>query len=220
MEKRWKAGDLARFLKCPQCDVNVLITDALKGCLLCNTTYAMPVGMIEHQADEAKETEQFSGFSDILLTKMGYGKMNELPEERLFVGDFLAAKSPKEFNSNGITHCVNCTRRIPNSFQNQCSYFQIKIDDIESDCKEFEFLLDAALKFVHEALKKSEKNRVFIHCAEGRSRSVTLVIAYLIEYRNFNFEDALNLVKSVRAIAKPNEAFENMLRKREERLKK
>lgn len=41
---------------------------------------------------------------------------------------------------------------------------------------------------------------VLVHCMAGVSRSVSLVIAYLMKYRGMRFEDALNLIRSRRPV--------------------
>ena len=59
--------------------------------------------------------------------------------------------------------------------------------------------------FIEEV--KNQGGRVLIHCMQGVSRSVSLIICYLIFTRKYNFEEALNLVIDKRAIAGPNFGF-------------
>ncbi len=49
----------------------------------------------------------------------------------------------------------------------------------------------------------------------GRSRSVSLVIAYLIKYHGYNFNSALNLIKERRNQIGPNKGFIEQLKKYE-----
>ena len=53
----------------------------------------------------------------------------------------------------------------------------------------------------------------------GKSRSVTLVVAYLMTAYKMGFYEALNFVKRKRDDASPNEGFLVQLRKYEELLK-
>lgn len=46
----------------------------------------------------------------------------------------------------------------------------------------------------------------------GRSRSVSIVLAYLIKYHKMTFEDGLKLVKLNRSIAIPNDGFIEQLK--------
>lgn len=58
---------------------------------------------------------------------------------------------------------------------------------------------------------RNEKKRVLVHCIQGISRSVSMVIAYLITKEGFNLKDAYQLVKSKRFLARPNKGFLNQL---------
>ncbi len=53
---------------------------------------------------------------------------------------------------------------------------------------------------------------VLIHCNEGQSRSVSVIIYYMITRRNYTYDDALNHIKSIKPDAKPNNAFAEILR--------
>jgi len=49
--------------------------------------------------------------------------------------------------------------------------------------------------------------KILIHCAQGRSRSVSLIIAYLIQYHQWTYEKSLKWIKKFQPSAKPNESF-------------
>ncbi|RWS20803.1 Dual specificity phosphatase: catalytic domain containing protein-like protein [Leptotrombidium deliense] len=59
--------------------------------------------------------------------------------------------------------------------------------------------------FIHNALKHNKS--ILVHCFAGISRSVSIVVAYLIKYQQLSFIDALQFVKSKRNCAKPNSSF-------------
>lgn len=48
---------------------------------------------------------------------------------------------------------------------------------------------------------------MLVHCYVGRSRSATLVLAYLIARRRMTLRDALQLLRTVRPQARPNPGF-------------
>lgn len=54
---------------------------------------------------------------------------------------------------------------------------------------------------------KEVGGRVLVHCAQGVSRSSTIVIAYLIWKENKTFEDAYRILRIRRAIVSPNVGF-------------
>jgi atypical dual specificity phosphatase len=48
---------------------------------------------------------------------------------------------------------------------------------------------------------------VYVHCAAGRSRSATLVIAYMMKSRRMSLRDAIYAVRMARPMIKPNIGF-------------
>lgn len=54
-------------------------------------------------------------------------------------------------------------------------------------------------------------DKVLVHCAMGRSRSATLVLAYLMIYKNMTVVDAIEQVSRHRCIL-PNRGFLKQLR--------
>ncbi|HLA45861.1 MAG TPA: dual specificity protein phosphatase family protein, partial [Aggregatilineales bacterium] len=65
--------------------------------------------------------------------------------------------------------------------------------------------LSEAAAFIHGSLDSGLK--VLVHCQMGVSRSVTMVLAYLIEYENMSLPDAVRLVVRRRAVAAPHRAM-------------
>ena len=53
----------------------------------------------------------------------------------------------------------------------------------------------------------SENKKVIVHCVEGRSRSVTIVIYYLMNELDFSFDDAYLLIKNKKSIVNLNQTF-------------
>lgn len=58
-----------------------------------------------------------------------------------------------------------------------------------------------------------ENKNVLIHCMAGISRSVSLVIYYLMKKFHISYNDALNIVKYKRSIVNPNDSFKIQLQK-------
>jgi protein-tyrosine phosphatase len=54
-----------------------------------------------------------------------------------------------------------------------------------------------AANYIHECLQKTN---ILVHCLAGVSRSVSLVIAYFIKYRQLTFDQAHHFIKSKRKI--------------------
>uniref|UniRef100_A0A8C9AEJ1 JNK pathway associated phosphatase n=1 Tax=Prolemur simus TaxID=1328070 RepID=A0A8C9AEJ1_PROSS len=71
-----------------------------------------------------------------------------------------------------------------------------------------------SIKFIHECRLRGEG--CLVHCLAGVSRSVTLVIAYIMTVTDFGWEDALHTVRAGRACANPNLGFQRQLQEFEE----
>lgn len=69
---------------------------------------------------------------------------------------------------------------------------------------------DHAIKWIENALS-DPRNKVYIHCMEGRSRSATIVAAYLMHKLGINADEAIKMIQAKRAIANPNIGFCNQL---------
>ena len=65
--------------------------------------------------------------------------------------------------------------------------------------------------FINNAIQKNEK--VFIHCMGGSSRSIALVLSYLMwKYPDYSLEEHLSNILTKREDAKPNIGFLEQLR--------
>jgi protein-tyrosine phosphatase len=84
--------------------------------------------------------------------------------------------------------------------------------------------MDRAVAFVDTARAKAQP--VLVHCVQGKSRSVSVVCAYLMHFLAMTYDDALALVKAktdhlrkAADRAQPNEGFCRQLRELERKLK-
>merc|ERR1719330_379810 len=65
--------------------------------------------------------------------------------------------------------------------------------------------LDEAIAAILSTL--SEGRSVLVHCAQGKSRSSTVVVAYVSQIEQLSIDDALRFVQSKRNMAQPNSNF-------------
>lgn len=54
---------------------------------------------------------------------------------------------------------------------------------------------------------RKDGQRILVHCVMGKSRSVTFVLAYLMQYRDMHLRPAFEFVYSRRSVIKPNRGF-------------
>lgn len=139
---------------------------------------------------------------------------------RLYVGDLPSASNNEAMKEQGITHIVSVINGAYELFPNEFEYKIIHInDDPWVDIKTY---FKESNEFIESALSKPD-TKVMIHCQRGVSRSVTLLLAYLIYKHNENIKikqdeiddtikKILEDVKQHRPIAEPNEGFINSLK--------
>ncbi|XP_042573627.1 dual specificity protein phosphatase 22-B-like isoform X2 [Cyprinus carpio] len=68
---------------------------------------------------------------------------------------------------------------------------------------------EKSIRFMHESRLKGEG--CLVHCLAGVSRSVTLVVAYLMTVTTLGWQEALAAVKVARPCASPNVGFQKQL---------
>ncbi|KAI5635470.1 dual specificity phosphatase, catalytic domain-containing protein [Phthorimaea operculella] len=71
-------------------------------------------------------------------------------------------------------------------------------------------VLQESLPFIHKAVELKEN--VLVHCNAGVSRTSTVAIAYLMQYKDMTFDEAYNLVKGQRPAIQPNAGFKKQLK--------
>ncbi|CAL4963757.1 unnamed protein product [Urochloa decumbens] len=131
--------------------------------------------------------------------------------DSLYIGGALAARSTHTLKHLGITHilCL-CANEIGQSESQQPGLFDYRnfsikddenadIGDVFQDASDF-------LDYVEHL-----RGKVLVHCFEGKSRSATVVLAYLMLRKNYTLLEAWNMLKKVHRRAQPNDGFAKVL---------
>lgn len=139
------------------------------------------------------------------LPQSRVGYPNEIIADRLFLGNHLHAESLEVVNNLRITHIVNATKSINNRFQDRLQYCRVIVEDEETEMICYHF--NKAFRFMDMALAEDPDARILVHCAQGISRSATLVIMYLMRTNDLTYEQALELVQKHRDVVQPNAGF-------------
>lgn len=134
-------------------------------------------------------------------------KRNPQPFEilpHLYLSCRKAASNRKCLENNNISRILNVTSE-ESEYQHLdgFSYFQIAVEDSH----EVNMLqhLPLAFSFIEEARLAQEK--VLVHCHAGMSRSVTVVIAYLMKYYEHTLNSAYDFVRQKKSNISPNFSF-------------
>jgi len=104
---------------------------------------------------------------------------------RVHLGNAAAGCSARYLRKRRITHVVNCTLDKDFAFaawEEEGKALRIPVQDQSNDNwpSKLRVLLPGAVEFITRALEADPKHQVLIHCGQGTSRSVTVVLAFLI----------------------------------------
>ncbi|KAJ6294356.1 hypothetical protein OIU76_022436 [Salix suchowensis] len=129
----------------------------------------------------------------------------------LFIGGALAARSVHTLQHLGITHilclCANEIGQSESQHPDLCQYKNFSITDEEDS--DINCIFEEASDFIDNV--ESVGGRVLVHCFEGRSRSATLVLAYLMLRKKLTLLEAWNALRQVHRRAQPNDGFARIL---------
>ncbi|XP_006644194.1 dual specificity protein phosphatase 1B-like isoform X2 [Oryza brachyantha] len=139
-----------------------------------------------------------------------YRKADNTPcpiDQGLYLGSVGAALNRDALKSLNITHVLIVARSLNPAFPSEFNYKKIEVlDSPDIDLAKY---FDECLGFIDESI--SSGGNVLVHCFAGRSRSVTIVVAYLMKKHQMSLESALSLVRSKRPQVAPNEGFLSQL---------
>ncbi|KAM4705417.1 dual specificity protein phosphatase 22 [Rhinophrynus dorsalis] len=135
---------------------------------------------------------------------MGNGMNKILPG--LFIGNFKDARDIEQLHKNNITHILSIHDSARPMLEGM-KYLCIPASDSPNQNLIQHF--KESTSFIHECRIKGEG--CLVHCLAGVSRSVTLVVAYIMIITDLGWEDALSAVRGARTCANPNMGFQKQL---------
>ena len=129
--------------------------------------------------------------------------------DNIYLGSSTAASDIELLRSLNIKYVCNISDNIPNFFENKIKYFNIsKKDNGKDNINKYE--LEESFKFIK---KSKEKNcNILVHCFVGRSRSVSVLIYYLMKEYDFSIKESIYFLKKKRKWINPSIKFiENII---------
>ena len=166
-----------------------------------STRVTLPNGQVYY--DGVAEESQSFGFVVDTKPDLQVGRV----QQGIFVGSQDVANEPSLLAANKITHVLN-VGGFPSQKINGLTYLDVTILDLPEEPLSHHF--PACFQFIESALL--EDTGVLVHCNAGVSRSVSIVVAYLLKRRKWSLEKAFTAVRKVRPVAKPNEGFMKQLK--------
>ncbi|XP_076044038.1 dual specificity protein phosphatase 13A-like isoform X2 [Oratosquilla oratoria] len=132
---------------------------------------------------------------------------------QLYVGDCDAAMNKQYLLRHGITHIVNAAGNLkggpaavrtgPDFYKDTpLKYIGLELIDLPFANASVHF--EVAADFIHRAIASGGK--VLVHCRQGRSRSASIAIAFLMLHRGMTAARSLRILRESRAV-RPNNGF-------------
>lgn len=135
----------------------------------------------------------------------------------LYLCGACAIVRPETIENLEIKFVVNATVELPDTPlpDKAPEYLRVPIKDTrESNLLDY---FDQVADRIEET--RQNDGRSLVHCVAGVSRSVSLVLAYLIKYSDMSLKSAFEYVRSVRPQVRPNVGFFKQLIEYEQRLR-
>ena len=125
--------------------------------------------------------------------------------DRIWIGDWHDGANLQARKETVINVVLNVAKELDDPTWEGEVYLKVSLDDCEPLPPE---KLKQCVDFVMEHLRK--KHRILVHCAAGASRSVAIVMCVMYE-SGWDLDDALNFIRTKRAIANPNPVILNSI---------
>ncbi|XP_072896751.1 dual specificity phosphatase 28 [Hemitrygon akajei] len=133
--------------------------------------------------------------------------------DSLFISNSRSACDDNLLLGEGVTFCINVSKQQP--FPGlRVGTLRVPVfdDPAENLYKYFDRCADA----IEDA--GGAGGRTLVYCKNGRSRSASICIAYLMKCRHLSLREAFEHLKSVRPSVEPNEGFWAQLQRYESEL--
>jgi len=128
----------------------------------------------------------------------------------VYITNVLGASNYNALRSLGITQILTVGSELSRHTDPRFKTMYIKIaDDSDENIKKY---FNSTFNFI-------KRGRTVVHCAAGKSRSVTIVAAYLMRLNGWTSDQALSHIWERRNIINPNPGFKEQLKKFEEEMK-
>ncbi|MCJ1336800.1 tyrosine protein phosphatase yvh1 [Bachmanniomyces sp. S44760] len=137
-------------------------------------------------------------------------------DKELYIGGIFSLRRTEALRTANITHVVSALRVLPATRsildQNLLSPYEhlaVEVDDVDDENIMEHFATSNA--FIQKGLDSG--GGVLVHCAMGKSRSTTLIIAYLLSTASMPVipSTVLASIRICRPIAEPNDGFMSQL---------
>ncbi|MBN3314661.1 DUS28 phosphatase, partial [Atractosteus spatula] len=135
--------------------------------------------------------------------------------DSLLIGNARSACSEELILREAVTLCINVSVQQPfPSVRVGTLRVPVYDDPAENLYRHFDHCADA----IESTARRG--GRSVVYCKNGRSRSASICVAYLMKHRGLSLQEAFQMVKSARSVVEPNEGFWAQLQRYEKELER
>lgn len=136
---------------------------------------------------------------------------------RIFLTGIDGVQRSDELHQLGITDVISLLAPNDVLFINRLQFNHHRYELHDCQQQTFDAVMAKSYADLVEILQADPQSKVVIHCIGGQSRSVSLVLYYLLQQNIMpDFYSAIQAVRAIRPIALPNPWFETLLKGCEE----
>ncbi|UMM28061.1 hypothetical protein L5515_011068 [Caenorhabditis briggsae] len=127
----------------------------------------------------------------------------------LYLGNAETAKNRDILNKHSISHVINVTSNLPNTFEDDPNMRYLRISADDNASHNLTKFFPEAISFIEDARRNG--SACLVHCLAGISRSVTICLAYLMKTEMCTLDSAYEWVQKRNASIAPNFHFMGQL---------
>ena len=122
--------------------------------------------------------------------------------DNIYLGNARNSGSYESLKDNNIKLIINVTNEIPNYYPDKFEYINYNINDNNKDTIS-PFLEDSYQKIID--FQKNKNGNILVHCYMGASRSVSIILYYLMRKYNkkFDIDNSIKFIKNKRSVINP-----------------
>ncbi|XP_036409573.1 dual specificity phosphatase 28 [Megalops cyprinoides] len=135
--------------------------------------------------------------------------------DALLISNARSACSDELIRQEGVTLCINVSKQQPFPSTRVCTLRVPVFDDSNENLHKY---FDRCADAIQGEAERG--GNCVVYCKNGRSRSATICVAYLMKHRSLSLADAFQMVKAARSVVDPNPGFWTQLEKYEQELEK
>lgn len=123
----------------------------------------------------------------------------------IYLGNINSVYDYEELKKLGITHIISVVAGFYPYLSDDKNFNYLILNALDTENTDLSEYFEICNNYIDEALENN--NKLLIHCMAGRSRSVTILCAYIIKKFGMNVENSLKSIKNKRNIIEPNQGF-------------